>query len=72
MIYFKTILAIVFVAIFTAAMVVLPFVLLHEGLGASVFYSLLGSWAWTSLVLCIILLTDVKDPKDQKNPEDAQ
>lgn len=69
MTYFKPILAVMAVIIFSAAAVVLPFVLLHWGLGVGIVCSILGSWAWTSLVLCIILITDLTDYQDE---EDAQ
>lgn len=71
MTYFKTIMAVLAVIVFTAAMVVLPFVLLHWGMGVGIVCSIIGSWAWTALVLCILLLTDLTGGPDE-DEEDAQ
>ena len=69
MTYLKTIMAALAIIVVTAAMVVLPFVLLHWGLGVGIVCSILGSWAWTSLVLCILLLTDLTDGQDEEGDQ---
>jgi hypothetical protein len=70
MTYLKTIMAVLAVIVFTAAMVVLPFVLLHWGMGVGIVCSIIGSWAWTALVLCILLLTDLTDGPDEDEEGD--
>jgi len=72
MTYFKTIMAVLAAIVFTAAMVVLPFVLLHWGMGVSIVCSIIGSWAWTVLVGCILLLTDLTDGPDEDEDEDEE
>lgn len=61
----------IFVAMFTAAMVVLPFVLLHWGLEIKVSWSIVGAWAWTTMIALLIVFTDTKSTPDE-NPEDAE
>lgn len=69
MTYLKTIMAALAIIVFTAAMVVLPFVLLHCGMGMGIVCSILGTWAWTALVLCILLLTDLTDGPDKEGDQ---
>lgn len=60
----------IFVAMFTAAMVVLPFVLLHWGLEVRVSWSIVGAWVWTTMIALLIVFTDTKsDPEDDENQE---
>ena len=60
----------IFVAMFTAAMVVLPFVLLHWGLEVRVSWSIVGAWVWTTMIALLIVFTDTKsDPEDKENQE---
>lgn len=66
MIYFKTILFVILAAALLAATGVLPFVLLHWGLGCGIIISILGAWVWSALVLNLTLLNDINsDPEDE-------
>lgn len=65
--YLKTILSIILTAALTAATVVLPFVLLHWGLGCGIIISILGAWVWSALVLSLTLLKDItSDPEEEE------
>lgn len=67
MIYFKTILSVILATALVAATGVLPFVLLHWGLGCGIFISILGAWVWYALVLSYILLTGINsDPEEEQ------
>lgn len=67
MIYFNTILSIILAVALFAATVVLPFVLLHWGLGCGMIISILGALVWSALVLSLTLLTDVNsDPEEDE------
>lgn len=67
MIYFKTILSVILAAALTAATGVLPFVLLHWGLGGGITISILGAWVWAALVLSLTLLKDINsDPEEEE------
>lgn len=67
MIYFNTILSIILVGALTAATVVLPFVLLHWGLGCGIIISILGALVWSALVLSLTLLKDItSDPEEEE------
>lgn len=67
MIYFNTILSIILAVALFAATVVLPFVLLHWGLGCGMIISILGALVWSALVLSLTLLTDINsDPEEDE------
>lgn len=66
MIQLKTILSIILAAALTATTGLLPFVLLHWGLGGGTIISILGVWLWCTLVISLILITDINsDPKKE-------
>ena len=66
MIQLKTILSIILAAALPAATGLLPFVLLHWGLGVGTIISTLGAWLWCTLVISLILITDINsDPKKE-------
>lgn len=65
--YLKTILSIILAAALTAATGVLPFVLLHWGLGCGMLVSILGAWVWAALVVSLTLLKDItSDPEEEE------
>ena len=67
MIYFNTILSVILAAALVAATVVLPFVLLHWGLGGGITISILGAWVWAALVVTLTLLKDItSDPEEEE------
>lgn len=63
--YLKTILSVILAAALVAAVGVLPFVLLHWGLGCGIIISILGAWVWAALVLSLTLLTDVNSDLEE-------
>lgn len=65
--YLKTILSVILAATLTAATGVLPFVLLHWGLGGGIIISILGAWVWAALVVTLTLLKDItSDPEEEE------
>lgn len=66
MIYFNTILSIILVVALTVATVVLPFVLLHWGLGCGIIISILGALVWSALVLSLTLLKDINSDQEEE------
>lgn len=65
MIYFKTILSVILAAALLAATGVLPFALLHWGLGCGMIISILGAWVWSALVLSHTLLKDINSDLEE-------
>ncbi len=67
MIQLKTIFSVTLAAALLAAMGVMPFVLLHWGLGCGMIISILGAWVWSALVISLTLLKDINsDPEEEE------
>lgn len=65
--YLKTILSVILAAALLAAVGVLPFGLLHWGLGCGIIISILGAWVWSALVVSLTLLKDItSDPEEEE------
>ena len=64
---FKPIRAVLSVAVFLSATVVLPFIILHWCLGLDLLYSILGTCVWAALLLFILLLADLNNALDEED-----
>lgn len=64
---FKPIRAVLAVAVFLSATVVLPFIILHWCLGLDLLYSILGTCVWAALLLFILLLADLNNALDEED-----
>ena len=66
---FKPIRAVLAVTVFLSVIVVLPFVLLHWGLGLDLIYSILGTCVWASLFMLILLFADLNNVPDEEDDQ---
>ena len=66
---FKPIRAVLAVTVFLSVVVVLPFVLIHWGLGLDLMYSILGTGVWASLFVLILLLADLTNVQDEEDDQ---
>lgn len=66
---FKPIRAVLAATVFLSVIVVLPFVLLHWGLGRDLIYSIIGTCVRASLFLLILLLADLNNAPDEEDDQ---
>ena len=66
---FKPIRAVLSVAVFLSATVVLPFIILHWGLGLDLLYSILCTCVWASLLIFILLVADLSNVPDDEDDQ---
>lgn len=65
---FKPFRAVLAVIVFLSVIVVLPFVLLHWGLGLDLLYSILGTCVGAALFLFVLLVANLTDDPYEEDP----
>lgn len=65
---FKPFRAVLAAIVFLSVIVVLPFVLLHWGLGLDLLYSILGTCVGAALFLFVLLVANLTDDPYEEDP----